>query len=170
MLFSNDSQRGGGQNKQGRGNGKERKDEADKLAEALKGQRAEMVETMLEDENLPEMAEDELGPFFGKEMALTFLKERDVTSLMNAYDDTVTSILMNKFPHQHSGADETNFTQLRARLRAKLLRSRGKGRHNERKMWETSINEALYEEPNQSSGGIISSAKSSLSKAFGGGR
>lgn len=139
------------------------------LKDILGAQKAQLVDKLLEDKNLPDTAEEKFPAFFDKEMALTFLKDSDVRSLLNEFDDTFVSDLMNRFPSEFKGQEETDVTQLRARLKAKLLRSRGKGRHNERMLWETDITEAMYGEP-QSDGGIISKMRNGAKKMFGKGR
>jgi len=130
----------------------------------------QFAKLLLKDEDTPEKLKEDTGAFFGKETSLTFFDRGDVNKILNEYDDTIVSNLMNKFPYEFSGKDEKNFTQGRSLLFIKAKRAVGRGKQNERTLLSSQIKQLISEEPDKPSGGILQKTGKAVRGIFGGGR
>jgi len=144
----------------------------DELPEGLQGGMHKFARLLLEDELFPEDIKEHFPAFFDKETALSFIDKQTALTILNQFDDTVTSHLMSKPETDFSFEDEVNLTQARSRLLIKLQRAVGGPRDklNERTSLMTQIRQMIAEPMEEPSGGVLNKVKSGLGKLAGGGR
>lgn len=133
------------------------------------GEQLDFIQELLSKDELLKQVPDELKLYvtgFVKNLAISNFTEKDVTQMVNAFDDMKTAYLMRQPPGAYTWDIEYTFTVLRPVIYAEACRAKD---GQERKLMATSINQTYMQSDmrGQPMGGNSGGLFGRLRKIFG---